>query len=152
MKSPSTRLGIMPLEAFSEERRCSIGDTDNLVSGLPIEFEVEFSPRPAVIPVRKLLELAASHGPLREPRSLDRDAHARCLACDAALLRNGFGVSDNAARNEALTTFILALEHESRVTCGDQLAAIHRLVGRERECPCPPIDDRCFNRIRHDLS
>ena len=121
------------LEALAEERRCSIGDTDDFVSCLPIEFEIELSPRPAVIPVGEMLELAASHWPLRGLRSFDSDAHARRLACDAALLSDRFGVSDNAARDEALAALSLPREHENRVTFGDQLAAIHRLVRDECE-------------------
>ncbi len=49
------------LEALAEERRCFIGDTDDFVGCLPIEFEIELCPRPAVIPVGEMLEFAASH-------------------------------------------------------------------------------------------
>ena len=140
----------MVLEALAEERRRSIGDTNDLVSGLPIEFEMELSARPVVIPVRDMLELAASHWPLRDPRSLDSDAHARRLACYAALLRNGFGVSDNTARNEAFAAAVLAREYENRIAFGDELAAVHRFLSGERERPRARIGNLCFDRIRHD--
>ncbi len=77
----------------------------------------------AVIPLGEMLELAASHWPLRERRSFDSDAHARRLACCAALLRDGFGMSDNTARDEPLAALSLAREHENRVALGDHLAA-----------------------------
>jgi hypothetical protein len=49
-----------------------------------------------------------------------------------------------------LAALFLAREYENRVTFGDPLAAIHRLVGGERERPCPRIDNLCFDRICHD--
>src|SRR5271167_2525713 len=97
-----------------------------------------------------MLELAASHGPLREFRSFDSDTHARRLPCDAALLSDRFGVSDNAARDEALAALSLARENENYVPCGDQFAAIHRLVSGKRDRPCPRIDNLRFDRIHHD--
>jgi len=138
------------LEALIEERRRSIGDADDFVGCLPIEFEIELSPRPAVVPVGEMLELAASHWPLGERRSFDSDAHARRLAGYAAFLPNGCGSSDNAARDEALPTLVLAREDENRITFGDQLAVIHCLVGGERERPGPRLDNLRFDRIRHD--
>src|ERR1700690_3968555 len=97
-----------------------------------------------------MLELAASHWPLRELRSFDGDVHARRLACDTALLSDRFGVCDPAARDESLAALSLAREHENCVTFGDQLAAIHRFVGGERERACPRINNLRFDRIYHD--
>ena len=138
------------LEALAEKGRRFIGDTDDFVGCLPIEFEIELRSRPAITPVGEMLEFAAPHWPLRKRRSFDGDAHARRLAWYTALLSNGFGVSDDTARDEALAALVLAREYENRVTLGDQLAAIHRLVGGERETPRPRIDDLRFDRIRHD--
>jgi hypothetical protein len=77
---------------------------------------------------------------LRERRALDPDAHARRLPGDAALLRNRFGGGDDPARDQALTAFVLAREHEDRVALGDLFAAIHRLLRDERERFRPRID------------
>src|ERR1700734_2599510 len=105
-------------EATHKERRRSIGNTDDLVCCLPIEFEVELSPCLAVIPIGEMLELAAPHRPAREGRSFDRDAHARRLACHAALLRTGLGVNDDATCNETLAALVLTREDEDRITYG----------------------------------
>src|ERR1700688_2554352 len=140
----------MNLEALAEERRRFIRDTGDLVGCLPIKFEIEFGSRPAVIPVGEMIELAASQWPLRKRRSSDGDAHARRLARDAADLCDCFGMGDDTARDEALAALVLACEHENRVTFGDQLAAIHRLVRDECERPRPPIDNLSFDRERHD--
>jgi hypothetical protein len=91
----------MNLEALAEERRRLIRDADNLIGCLPIKFEIEFSPRPTVIPVGEMLELAAPEWSLRKHRSSDGDAHSRRLARDAPLLCDCFGVSDDTARDEA---------------------------------------------------
>jgi hypothetical protein len=94
---------------------------------LPIEFIIEFSPRLAVIPIGEMFELPATHWPLRDGRSLEYDAHTRRLACYSAFLANGFGVSDDSARDEPLASLVLAREYKNRVAFVDQLAAIHRL-------------------------
>src|ERR1700730_248093 len=140
----------MNLEALAEERRRIIRDADDLICCLPIKFEIEFSPRPTVIPVGEMVELAASQWSLRKRRSSDRDAHSRRLARDAPLLCDWFGVRDDTARNEALAALLLTREHKNRVTFGNQLAAIHRLVRGERERPRPRIDNLRFDREHHD--
>src|SRR6266853_427298 len=99
---------------------------------LAIEFEIELSPGLAVIPVGQMFELAPPQRPLRERGASDGEAHTRRLPGDAALLRDRFGGSDNAARDEALPALVLAREHENRVAFGDMLAAIHRLLCGER--------------------
>ena len=121
-------LCIMRLEALTEERRRLIGDADNLIGCLPIKFEIEFSLRPTVIPVGEMLELAAPQWSLRKRRSADRDAHSRRLAPDAPLLRNCFGVSDDAAGDEALAALALTREHENRVTFGSSCAPSARIT------------------------
>src|SRR5580692_3770648 len=137
------------LEALAEKRRCCSGDADDFVGCLPIEFEIELSPRAAVIPIGESLQLATPHGALRQRSSFDGNAHARRLTSDAALLPYGVRASDHTARNEALAALVLAREYESRIACGDLLAAIHRLLGDECESPCPRIHNFCFDRIRH---
>src|ERR1700677_1102285 len=143
-------MGDGSLEALAEERRRLSRDADNLIGCLPIEFEIELSPGPTVFPVGEMLELAAPQWPLRKRRSSDRDAHSRRLARDAPLLCDCLGVSDDTACNEALAAFVLTREHENRVTFGNQLAAIHRLVRGERERPRPRIDDLRLDREHHD--
>jgi hypothetical protein len=117
---------------------------------LPIEFEIKLSPSLAVLPVGKMLEFAAPQCPLRKRRPSDGDAHARRLARDAALLCNCFGVSNDTARDEALAALVLAREYENRVTFGDLLAALHRLVRGEYERARPRIDNLRLDRVQHD--
>ena len=59
--------------------------------------------------------------------------------------RERFGEDDDAAHDEALPALVLACEHEDGVAVGDMLAAIHRLLRRERDTSlgraCPPRSD-----------
>jgi hypothetical protein len=98
------------LEVFTEERGCFIGDADDFVRCLPIEFETELCPRPTVIPGGEMFEFAAPDWPFRKYLSLDGDRHPRRLAKYAALLSNGFGVSDYTARDQPLASLILTGE------------------------------------------
>src|ERR1700730_15351211 len=111
---------------------------------------MECTPRPTVIPVGEMLELAAPQWSLRKRRSSDRDAHSRRLARDAPLLCDCFGVSNDTARAKASAALVLTREHENRVTFGNKLAAIHRLVRGESERPRPRIDHLRFDREHHD--
>ncbi len=79
------------------------------------------------MPVCQMFEFAPSQRPFRERGPSDGEAHTRRLPGDAALLRDRFGGTDNAARDEALTALVLAREHENRVAFGDMLTAIHCL-------------------------
>jgi hypothetical protein len=112
-----------PLEALIEERRGCVGNPDDFVGCLPIEFEIEFSPGLPIIPIGEMFELSASHWPLRQCSSSDSHAHARRLARYAAFLPNGVGVSDDTASDESLAALILAREYENRVAFSNQLAA-----------------------------
>src|ERR1700722_9878188 len=60
LRSATTGDGARHSEALAEERRRFIRDADDLVGCLPIEFEIELSPRPTVFRVGEVLELAAS--------------------------------------------------------------------------------------------
>src|SRR6266852_9611649 len=137
------------LEEFAEERRRFIRDADDFVRCLMIEFEIELGPGLAVIPVGEKFELAPPQRPLRERGASDGEAHTRRLPGDAALLRDCFGGSDNAARDEALPALVLAREHENRVAFGDVLTAIHRLLRGERKRLRPRIANLGFDRERH---
>jgi hypothetical protein len=55
------------------------------------------------------------------------------LPGDAALLRDRFGESHDAARDEASPALVLAREHKNRVAFADMLTAIPRLLRGERE-------------------
>jgi hypothetical protein len=145
----SDRKQLVALEEFVEERRRFIRDADDLVSCLTIEFEIELGSGLAVIPVGELFELAPPQRPLRERGASDGEAHTRCLPGDTALLRDRFGGSDNAARDEALPALVLAREHENLVAFGDMLSTIHRLLRRERERLRPRIANLGFDRERH---
>src|SRR4029077_1421660 len=138
------------LEVLAEERRGGIRDTGNLIGCLPIKFEIEFSPGPTVAPVSEMLELAAPQWSLCQRGSSDREAHSRRLARNSPLLWACFGVSDDAARDEASAAVVLTREHKHRVTSGNQLAAVHCLVRGERENPRPRIDNLRFDREHHD--
>src|SRR5882757_6622481 len=133
------RKQLVALEECAEERRRFIRDADDLVRCLTIEFEIELSTGLAVIPVGEMFELAPPQRPLRERGASNGEANTRRLPGDAALLRDRFGESDNAARDEAFPSLFLAREHEDRVAFGDMLAAIHRLLRGERERLRPRI-------------
>src|SRR5882762_2244879 len=137
------------LEEFAEERRRVIRDAGDLVRCLTIELEIELGPGLAVVPVGEMFELAPPQRPLRECGASDGEAHTRCLPGDAALLRDRFGGSDNAARDEALPGLVLAREYENRVVFGDMLTAIHRLLRGERERLRPRIANLGFDREPH---
>jgi hypothetical protein len=137
------------LEEFVEECLRFIRDADDLVRCLTIEFEIELGSGLAVIPGTELFEIVPSQRALRERGASDGEADTRCLPGDAVLLRDRFGGSDNAPRDEPLPAFVLAREHENRVTFGDMLTAIHRLLRGQRERLRPWIANLGFNRERH---
>ena len=137
------------LEVFTEERRRFIRYADNLVRCLTIQFEIELGLGLVVIPVTEMFEFAPPQPPLRERGASDVKAHTRCLSGDAGLLRDRFGGSNKAARDETLPALVLARKHENRVTFGDMLTAIHRLLRGERERRCSRIADLGFDRKRH---
>src|SRR6266702_3525370 len=139
----------LALEEFAEELSRVIRDAGGLVRCLTIELEIELGPGLAVVPVGEMFELAPPQRPLRERGASDGEAHTRCLPGDAALLRDRFGGSDNAARDQALPDLVLAREHENRVAFGDMLATIHRLLRGERECLRARIANLGFDRERH---
>src|SRR6266403_6094805 len=85
------------LEEFAEERSRVIRDAGDLARCLTIELEIELGPGLAVVPVGEMFELAPPQRPLRERGASDGEAHTRCLPGDAALLRDLFSGSDNAA-------------------------------------------------------
>src|SRR6266702_398435 len=78
------------LEESTEKRRGFFRETNDLVRCLTIEFEIEFSPGTAVIPVGELLEVASSQGSLRERSTSDGNAHTRRLPGYAGFLRDRF--------------------------------------------------------------
>ena len=124
------------LKESVEECRCFIRDTGELVRCLTIEFKIKLSFGSTVVPIAKALEFVSPEGVLRERATFDSDAHARRLAGDPAFLWDRFRGGDDAARDETRPAFVLAGEDEDRITFGDALAAIHRLLRTERECLC----------------
>ena len=137
------------LKESEEERRRFIGDADNLIRCLTIEFEIELGLGSTVIPVGKKFELAPSQAPLRERGASAGDAHARRLPRDPAFLCDRFGRGDDAARDETWPAFVLAREDEDRIAFGDVLATIHRLLRAERERLRPRIANLGFDREYH---
>src|SRR4029453_10108667 len=118
----------------STEKCCRfIRDADDLVRCLTIEFEIELGLRPAIVPIVKKFELAASQPPLRQRSASDNDAHTWRLPRDPAFLCNRFGRSDDAAGDETRPAFVLTRKDEDRIAFGDVLAAIHRLLCAKRE-------------------
>src|SRR5574338_619018 len=79
---------MVGLKEATQERRGSVGDTHNLVGRLTIKLEVEFSLRPAVLPVGEEFQLASSKTTLRERVTPDSNTDARRLPDDPALLWN----------------------------------------------------------------
>jgi hypothetical protein len=140
------------LEEFVEERHRFIRDADDLVRCLTVEFKIELCPGLAVIPVGEMFEITPSQQALRERGPSDGEADTRCLPGEAVLLRDRFGKSDNAACNEALSAFVLTRENENGVAFGDVLAAIHRLLGSQRERLRSWIANIGFDRERHAFS
>jgi len=137
------------LKESAEERGRFIGDADDLVRCLTIEFEIELGFRSAVVPVGKKLELAPPQAPLCQRGASDGDAHARCLPRDAPFLCDRFDGGNNAARDETLAAFVLAREDEDRIAFGDVLATIHRLLRAELERLRPRIANLGFDREYH---
>src|SRR5215471_5858323 len=118
-----------------EERRCFIGNTDDLIRCLTIEFKIKLSLGSAVVPIAKALELAPPEAPLGERGASYGDAHSRRLPGDPAFLRDGFGCRHDAARDETRPAFVFAREDEDRIALGDVLSTIHRFLRAERERP-----------------
>ena len=142
-------LAGLRLKESAEERCRFFRETDDLVGGLTIEFEIEFGPWPAVCPVGQVFEFAPPQRLLGESRASDGDAHARRLSGDAALPGDRCGGGDDAPGDQALAAFIFAREHENRITKGDTLAAIHRLLRHECECRGARIANLGFDGERH---
>ena len=137
------------LKESAEERCGFIGNANDLVRCLTIEFEIEFGLGSAVVPAGKKFELAPAQAPLGELGAFDGDAHARRLPGDPAFLWDRFSQGDNASGDETCPAFVLARENEDRITFGDALATIHRLLRAEHECPRPRIANLGFDRERH---
>src|SRR2546423_9185210 len=135
----------------AKERRRFIRDADDLVCCLTVEFEIELGLGSTVVPVGKRFELAPPQAPLRQRGASDGDAHARRLPGDPAFFCDRFGRGDNAVRDETWPAFVLAREDEDRITFGDVLATIHRLLRAERERRCPRIANLGFDREHHTL-
>jgi len=98
-----------------------------------------------------MLKLAPPEGALRERGTSNREADTGCLSGYVGLLRNRFGGSDNAARDEALPALVLARKYENRVAFGDVPAAIHCLLRRECEHYRSRIANLGFNCERHTV-
>src|SRR5437764_8881741 len=73
-------------------------------------------------------------------------AHAGRLPGDPAFFFDRFGRGDHAARDETWPALVLAREDEDRISFGDVLATIHRLLGAERESLSPRIANIGFDR------
>ena len=121
------------LEEPGEECCRFIRNADDLVGCLTIEFEIELGGGLAVIPVGEKFEFAPPQRPRRKRGAFDGNAHTRRLPGDAVLLCDRFGAGDNAARDKAFPTLVLAREHENQVAFADVLTAIHRLLRGEHE-------------------
>src|SRR3954468_9085480 len=142
-------LKIGRLKEFPKEGCCFIGDADDLVRGLTIEFEVELGFGSAIVPGGKRFELTPAQAPLRERGAPDGDAHARRLPGDPAFLCDRPGRRDDAGGDETRPAFVLTCEDEDTIAFGDALAAIHRLLGAEHERLCPRLVCLRFDREHH---
>src|SRR5215470_2217737 len=132
-----------------EERRCFIGNTDDLVRCLTIEFKIKLSLGSTVVPIAKALELARPERPLRERAAFNRDAHARRLPGYPPFLWDRFRGSHDAACDQTLAALVLAREDEDRIALGDVLSTIHRFLRAERERLRRRINNLGFDREGH---
>src|SRR5262245_15814272 len=137
------------LKESLEECRCLVRDTDDLIRCLTIEFEIEFGFGSMVVPVAKTFQFAAVKTPLGERGAGDGDAHTRRLPGDPVFLRDRFGRSDDAARNETWPAFVLARENEDRIVFSNVLPSVHRLLIGESELFRPRIANLGLDREHH---
>jgi len=151
MRRQSWRIvsAIRGLKESGQECCRFIRNANDFVCCLAIEFEIKFGFGETVVPVAKTFQLAAPEAPLGEGGASNSDADPRRLPGDSAFLRDRFGRSDDAARNETWPAFVLAREDKDYVAPGDMLPTIHRLLSGERERSRPWIDNRSFDRERH---
>jgi hypothetical protein len=140
---------VVMLEEAIEKLRRFIGDADDFVRCLAIEFKIQLGFRLSIIPIGKLFEFAPPQCPFRQRGAFDGDADAGRLTSDSAFPRDCLGGSDRATRDEASPALVLACQDEHRVAFGDMLAAIHRLLRRKHECLRPQIPNLGFNCERH---
>src|SRR6185436_15462425 len=103
------------------EGRRLVGDTGDLVGRLPVEFEIELSLGPTVLPSAESLQLAPPQAPLGGRSVVHGDTHARRLPLAATSFRHRLGRRDHTARDQSWAAFILAGEDEDRVALGDLL-------------------------------
>ena len=151
MRRQSWRIvsAIRGLKESAQECCRFIRNANDFVRCLTIEFEIEFGLGSIVVPVAKTFQLTAPEAPLGEGGASNSDADPRRLPGDSAFLRDRFGGSDDAARNETWPAFVLARKDKDYVAPGDVLPTIHRLLSGERERSRPWIDNRSFDRERH---
>ncbi len=151
MRRQSWRIvsAIRGLKESAQECCRFIRNANDFVCCLTIEFEIEFGFGSIAVPVAKTFQLAAPEAPLGERSTSNSDADPRRLPGDSAFLRDRFGGSDEAARNETWPAFVLAREDKDCVAPGDVLPTIHRLLGGKRERSRPWIANRSFDRERH---
>jgi hypothetical protein len=76
---PDPLQATLRLKESVKERRCFLGNADDLIRGLTIEFEIDFGLGPAVGPMGKVFYFAAPQWLLRKRGASDSDAHPRCL-------------------------------------------------------------------------
>src|SRR4029077_13128467 len=117
MRRHSSRIvsEIRRLKESAQECCRVIRDANDFVCCLAIEFEIEFGFGAIVVPIAKTFQLDAPEAPLVECSPSNSDADPRCLPGDTAFLRDRFGRSDDAARNETWPAFILAREDKDYI-------------------------------------
>ena len=151
MRQHSSRIvsEIRWLKESAQECCRFIRDANDFVRCLAIEFKIKFGFGAIVVPVAKTFQFAAPEAPLGEHSASNGDADSRRLLGDPAFLRDRFGRSDDAARNETWPTFVLAREDKDHIARGDVLSTVHRLLSDERERSRSRITNGSFDRERH---
>src|SRR5437764_12902305 len=104
----ASSLRIRRLKKCAHECCRFIRDANDFVRCLAIEFEIEFGFGAIVVPVAKTFQLAAPEAPLGERSAPNTNADPRRLPGDPAFLRDRFGRSNDADRNETWRPFGLA--------------------------------------------
>jgi hypothetical protein len=143
--------GRLALEETFEKSCRPVGYTGYVVCCLAIEFEVELGFGPTVLPIPEALKVTPPQRPLCGLDAFNGDADAWCLAGNAGVLGDQFGGRDYAARYEAWPALVLTRKNENRVTLGDALTAVHRLLRDKLQGLCALVANFGFYHENHSM-
>jgi len=125
--------GVWGSKEVTEEHGRIIGEADDFVGGLAIEFEIELGFGAAVVPLVEGFELGSTEGASGQGGAFDGDGDARGLAEEAGFLWDWCGGGDEGFCDESLAAFVFAGEDVDGVAAGDAFAAVHCFLRFEGE-------------------